>query len=88
MHLIHIKEIDPTKFTCDVNQLELQYFISDAIPEYAILSHTWTDDEVSFQDLQSASASIERKLGYAKIRLTCRQALRDGLIYVWVDTCE
>ncbi|KAG9193006.1 hypothetical protein G6011_03041, partial [Alternaria panax] len=34
----------------DVRKLELQWFSDDAIPEYAILSHTWGSDEVNYQD--------------------------------------
>ncbi len=59
----------------------------DNIPPYVILSHTWGDDdeEVTFQDLvQNVGKS---KPGYRKIRFCEEQASRDGLQYVWVDTC-
>jgi hypothetical protein len=61
---------------------------NDAIPEippYAILSHTWGDEEVLFKDL--ADGTAETKAGYAKIRFCGGQAWRDGLKYFWVDTC-
>jgi hypothetical protein len=35
----------------DVNTLELRSFTDNDIPEYAILSHTWGPDEVSYQEL-------------------------------------
>jgi hypothetical protein len=35
----------------DVNTLELRSFTDDAIPPYAILSHTWGSDEISYQEL-------------------------------------
>lgn len=35
----------------DVRTIELQWFNDDQIPEYAILSHTWGADEVSYQEL-------------------------------------
>lgn len=35
----------------DVETLELKEFVDDNIPPYAILSHTWGQEEVSFQDL-------------------------------------
>lgn len=54
-------------------------------PEYAILSHTWSTSEVTFQDVILGRA-IERK-GYQKIMGCCKQALRDGIKYLWVDTC-
>ncbi|KZM22047.1 uncharacterized protein EKO05_0007853 [Ascochyta rabiei] len=35
----------------DVRTIELQLFNDNDIPEYAILSHTWGTDEVSYQEL-------------------------------------
>ncbi|KAI5378639.1 hypothetical protein J4E82_002525 [Alternaria postmessia] len=34
----------------NVRTLELQWFNDDAIPKYAILSHTWGSDEVNYQE--------------------------------------
>ncbi|KAM3534637.1 hypothetical protein MY4038_002049 [Beauveria bassiana] len=69
----------------NTSTLEVEEFFGSAIPEYAVLSHRWLDDEVSFQDLQSSHAAS--KAGYAKIRKCCAQAVRDGLAFAWVDTC-
>jgi hypothetical protein len=83
-------------------------------PKYAILSHTWGSEEVSYAELQrytdrkdgapvyEASAvhlpgfatpqaaliqrAIESKAGYEKIMMTCKQAVKDGFKYVWIDT--
>jgi hypothetical protein len=57
------------------------------LPAYAILSHTWGDDdqEVTYQDMTEGSANS--KAGYRKIRFCGEQAARDGLRYFWVDTC-
>jgi len=55
-------------------------------PGYAILSHTWGEEEVSFQDVEAPSPPTHM-LGYKKIIRTCHQALELGLDYVWVDTC-
>jgi hypothetical protein len=59
----------------------------DAIPPYAILSHTWGADaeEVTFADL--AKGDGKHKPGYKKIRFCGEQAQQDGLHYFWVDTC-
>ncbi|KAF2729836.1 HET-domain-containing protein [Polyplosphaeria fusca] len=59
----------------------------EAIPPYAVLSHTWgTDsDEVTFDDL-TRCAGME-KPGYEKIQFCAQQAARDGLKHFWVDTC-
>lgn len=67
--------------------LTLYEFSPNAIPPYAILSHTWGegDEEVKLQDL--GAPGVERKAGYAKIKGCCRQAQKDGLAYAWVDTC-
>ncbi|KAK4112226.1 HET-domain-containing protein [Canariomyces notabilis] len=53
---------------------------------YAILSHTWEDEEVSFQEFANLDKAKE-KAGYAKIDQTCRIAKSQGLQYAWVDTC-
>ncbi|KAM7208841.1 truncated HET-R, partial [Rhypophila decipiens] len=57
------------------------------IPPYAILSHTWGDEEVLFTDLAGGTAKNKNKAGYAKIQFCGEQAERDGLRYFWVDTC-
>ncbi|KAM0344978.1 hypothetical protein ACHAPU_006857 [Fusarium lateritium] len=57
----------------------------DDIPPYAILSHTWGSDEVTFKDFMDGTG--ENKEGYDKIRFCGKQALQDGLQYFWVDTC-
>jgi hypothetical protein len=61
--------------------------ISDEIPPYAILSHTLGPDgeEVTFKDLIDRTG--KSKAGYNKIRFCGEQARRDGLRYIWVDTC-
>ncbi|RYP72636.1 hypothetical protein DL769_004421 [Monosporascus sp. CRB-8-3] len=70
---------------------EMREFVSDPrVPAYAILSHTWgsTEDECSFQEWQHLPApAIERKKGFQKIECCCRQAAKDGLEWVWIDTC-
>ena len=62
-------------------------FVSDDIPRYAILSHTWGPDteEVSFKDMMDGTG--KSKPGYDKIRFCGEQARRDGLQYFWIDTC-
>jgi hypothetical protein len=55
------------------------------VPPYAILSHTWDSEEVTFQDFTNPTG--KRKAGYEKIRFCGEQARRDGLHFFWVDTC-
>lgn len=63
---------------------ELEDFSNREIPDYAILSHTWGDGEVTFQDMFSAAKF--QKEGFNKIIMTCKEALAQGLSYAWVDT--
>ena len=65
-------------------EISLTEFGSDT-PPYAILSHTWGADEVTFRDF--AGVTDKNKAGYKKIRFCAEQAAKDGLRYFWVDTC-
>jgi hypothetical protein len=68
------------------SEFSLTTFFADKIPQkYAILSHTWEAEEVTFEDLQNGTRT--KKAGYDKIRFCGEQARRDGLQYFWVDTC-
>ncbi|KAF2207645.1 hypothetical protein CERZMDRAFT_50719 [Cercospora zeae-maydis SCOH1-5] len=66
---------------------QLKHFVDDwrMSTSYAILSHTWGKNEVSFDDFHQDDAKTRD--GYRKIEYTCAQALKDGIEYVWVDTC-
>jgi hypothetical protein len=57
----------------------------DDIPKYAILSHTWGAEEVTFRDLVDGTG--KSKAGYNKIRFCAQQAANDDLQFFWVDTC-
>src|SRR6266536_1591235 len=78
MRLLELKGNDEFSLTKDI--------VSNT-PPYAILSHTWGDDdeEVSFEDLTKGSGKT--KAGYRKILFCGEQAARDSLQYFWVDTC-
>lgn len=65
--------------------LTLHEFSPNRIPPYAILSHTWEDDEITLQELDSGAG--KGKTGYSKITNFCGQARTAGLEYCWVDTC-
>ncbi|KAH6654281.1 heterokaryon incompatibility protein-domain-containing protein [Truncatella angustata] len=65
---------------------QLCEFFGSEIPEYAILSHTWGKDEVSYRDIRKVPNHRE-KAGYAKINGCCVQAMRDDISWVWIDTC-
>lgn len=72
--------------------LTLEQFFGEQAPPYVILSHTWGDGELTFQEFQqahnhSAVTDITRKAGYLKISAACQQAQLNGYQYAWVDTC-
>jgi hypothetical protein len=71
----------------DNDEFSLTKDLAGNVPAYAILSHTWGDDdqEVTLKDL--AEGSGKSKTGYQKIRFCGEQAARDGFRYIWVDTC-
>ena len=55
------------------------------MPRYAILSHTWGNEEVTYEDMVEASG--RNKASYKKIKFCGEQAAMDGLRYFWVDSC-
>jgi len=57
----------------------------DKVPPYAILSHTWGPEEVTYQDIVRSTG--KSKKGYSKLQFIATQAAKDKLKYFWVDTC-
>ncbi len=68
----------------NTSSLKLYQFYDADIPDYAILSHTWTTQEVSLQMLEDPNS--KRLAGYTKIKSFCELALSEGWKYAWVDT--
>ncbi|KAM3083789.1 hypothetical protein ACMFMF_001154 [Clarireedia jacksonii] len=62
---------------------------SGEVPAYAILSHTWGEEEVVYQDFKKGKdkSKTVNKAGWRKIEFCAKQAAVDGLEYFWVDTC-
>ncbi|KAF4949954.1 hypothetical protein FGADI_8555 [Fusarium gaditjirri] len=65
--------------------IQLEFLNDDNVPDYAILSHTWEQEEVLFHDMGRDSA--KSKKGYAKLESCCRVARENGFEYIWDDTC-
>jgi hypothetical protein len=84
MRLLYIASDGKLRWTKDIVR-------SEDIPPYAILSHTWGEQEVVFDDLKDIEnvedIDAQSKEGYRKIRFCAEQAERDGLNHFWVDTC-
>ena len=70
----------------DVSSLQARSFELRDAPQYAILSHTWGEEEISFQDL-TERANNRNKLGWKKILGFCEVCKPLGLNWVWIDTC-
>ncbi|KAI8965556.1 heterokaryon incompatibility protein-domain-containing protein [Daldinia sp. FL1419] len=68
----------------NTNTLQVAEFTQQR-PRYAILSHTWQEDEVSLHDIRNGFAPLRQ--GYTKVIDCCQQARQDGYEWVWIDTC-
>lgn len=78
MRLVNTTESDSGSFN-------IEEFTDYNTPPYAILSHTWEQEEVSLQDMQGNGAKTKK--GFDKIKRCCALALASGFNYVWIDTC-
>ncbi|KAF4963735.1 hypothetical protein FSARC_8283 [Fusarium sarcochroum] len=78
MRLIDVVTMEMVSFTINLKSLQDEH-------PYAILSHTWGEDEVSFQDYHGPKR--ESMKGFAKIKACCMQAMKDGIAWAWIDTC-
>ena len=72
--------------------LKLKDFQDDARPPYAILSHRWGSQEVTYQQLvalapQGGWRPLHDLEGFQKITNFCRNVARQGLEWGWIDTC-
>ncbi|KAI0449753.1 hypothetical protein F5B21DRAFT_519839 [Xylaria acuta] len=81
------------------DRLQLVEVSEEFAPEYAILSHTWGNEEVMFQDIQALGrrqwsqaisqtvSTIRAKKGFVKINKAAALAAEHGYGFIWVDTC-
>ncbi|KAK4215126.1 vegetative incompatibility protein HET-E-1 [Rhypophila decipiens] len=69
----------------DTRTLTLRDFPFGTVPRYAILSHTWGAEEVTFEDFKTGG--YEKSLGWAKIQRFCATSRELGFEFGWVDTC-
>ncbi|KAK7996435.1 hypothetical protein PG989_004475 [Apiospora arundinis] len=79
----------------NTNTLTLKFFLGENKPQYAILSHTWGNDEILFEDVSSGGLSqlaeespwSQEKESLAKVLGSCQLASRKGYDWIWIDTC-
>lgn len=74
----------------DVNTWRLHDFdAEESRPQYAILSHIWGKEEVTYKQWEKMSAGkldVSTLEGYRKIRQFGDKARQDGFEWVWIDT--
>lgn len=63
----------------------MKEFFGKKTPRYAILSHTWEENEITYQDMQQPN--VEQKAGFSKIEGCCSVAQSARIDWVWIDTC-
>ncbi|KXT18925.1 hypothetical protein AC579_3584 [Pseudocercospora musae] len=69
----------------DTSEVTLHEFDSHRAPVYAIVSHRWTDEEVTYQNFLSGTNRGGR--GWQKIIQGCRIARLRNIKWLWIDTC-
>ena len=69
----------------NTSNMKMEEFVGDANHVYAILSHTWGEEEVSFHQYSTPTARL--MAGYHKIENSCALASHSGIRYLWIDTC-
>ncbi|KAK3332879.1 heterokaryon incompatibility protein-domain-containing protein [Cercophora scortea] len=69
----------------NTHTLQLQTFLGP-VPQYAILSHTWGEEEITFEDMK-AGGNAQNMKGYRKLEESAKVARDDGFDFIWIDTC-
>jgi hypothetical protein len=59
--------------------------LGEDLPFYAILSHTWGEEEVTVEDIERAN--FKTKKGFQKLEGFCKTAQSNGFAWAWMDTC-
>ena len=66
---------------------ELREFDRNKIPPYAIVSHTWDGEEVTYENMEFPGKTARKKKGWRKVYFCLDQAEKDGLQFCWIDSC-
>src|ERR1700712_3226510 len=68
----------------DTRSLKFKEFHDSSVaPSYAILSHTWQQDEVTLDDMRSGLASTKK--GYEKVINAAAVAAKHYYLYICID---
>lgn len=99
MHLINVESVLRIEASRELQpETEVLKRFSDSELqglEYAILSHCWSTkegEEIGFEEMvalgkKHGREALQERQSYKKIVDSCDQARRDGLLWLWVDTC-
>ena len=94
MYLINVKavlDIERSKTSAETNVLQPveKDYNDHALMEqrYAILSHRWQGDEISFKDMEKLTNSKLQTCSGRKVVGTCEVAQKENLKWVWIDSC-
>ena len=77
----------------DEQRMFFEEFNEPKIPEYAILSHTWEKEEISYVEAcavfsRYGAFSVYLKAGFQKLKRFAAVGRGMGLGYIWIDTCK
>lgn len=67
--------------------MKLEDHHGESTPDYAILSHTWEQEEILFDDIQHDPPHWRHKKGAQKVFGSVAEAQRLHFSYIWIDTC-
>jgi hypothetical protein len=67
--------------------LTFDEFMGDKFPPYAILSHTWDEQEITYHDMLNLTPAIKMKAGYKKTIGFATKSKELGYQHCWIDTC-
>lgn len=69
----------------NVYTLRLEEFFEEDIPQYAILSHKWGPEELTYKEV-AKSCIDTRKQGYEKLIGARRTAMQYQVGHLWIDS--
>jgi hypothetical protein len=77
--------VNTTMRLLNTETVKLHDSFGRAPPDYAILSHRWGEDEVSYKDVLKGR-NLEAA-GWTKVKQCCSFVHKQGFQWVWIDTC-
>ncbi|KAI0100914.1 heterokaryon incompatibility protein-domain-containing protein [Nemania sp. FL0031] len=71
----------------NTTNLKFEEFFDVDRCEYAILSHTWGEEEVLYHNIRDLNHDWRLMKGAKKVVKSCEAARRKGFKWIWIDTC-